>query len=80
MTTADIKILDTSYHPRFKSHKFLYDCQDSAFNGKGEMGEFTQAGGIKIWGSTSVAVIEIACHKCVTICVEAKGGHFGTLF
>jgi hypothetical protein len=45
MTTADIKILDISYHP---SHKFLYDCQDSAFNVKGEMGEITQAGGIKM--------------------------------
>jgi len=48
MTTVHIKILDVSYHPRFKSHNFLYGCQNSSFNAKGEMGEITQAGGIKM--------------------------------
>jgi len=48
MTTVHIKILGISYHPRFKSYNFLYDCQNSSFNGNGEIGEITQAGGIKM--------------------------------
>jgi hypothetical protein len=44
------------------------------------MGENTQAGGIKIWDFTSVGVIEIACHRCATMCVGIEGSHFETVF
>jgi len=65
---------------RLKSQNFLDDSQDSAFNENGEMGEITQAGGIKIYGSTRVAVIEVACHRWATMCVETEGGYFVALF
>jgi hypothetical protein len=61
----------------FKSQNFLDYSQDSAFN---ENGEITQAGGLQMYGSTRVAVIEVACHRWATVCVETEGGHFVALF
>jgi hypothetical protein len=33
-----------------------------------------------MYGSTRIAVIEIARHGCATMCIETEGGHFLTFF